>query len=147
MPERDGGEGRIHRRLVPILHNGYQDIGSDISGTQYDVAHVRWGGTWRMPTITELAELNNSCTWTWTTMNGVKGYKVTGPNGNSIFLPAAGYRDGTSVNYAGSYGDYWSSSLGTSGTDGARELYFGSGSHDTYCDYREDGRSVRPVCP
>ena len=55
-----------------------------------DVAHVKWGGTWRMPTLDEQKELLNKCTWNWTTQNGVNGYKGTGPNGNSIFLPAAG---------------------------------------------------------
>ena len=57
-----------------------------------DVAHVKWGGSWRMPTKAEQDELRNNCTWTWTTLNGVDGYRVTGPNGNSIFLPAAGFR-------------------------------------------------------
>lgn len=129
-------------------NNGYQNIGSDISGTDYDVAHVRWGGTWRMPTITELKELSDECTWTWTTQNGVNGYKVTGPNGNSIFLPAAGYRYGTSVDYAGSYGYYWSSSLDTNGSDKALVLVFSSyGHYAGIDDYRGNGKSVRPVCP
>jgi hypothetical protein len=56
-----------------------------------DAACANWGGSWRMPTRAEQDELRNNCTWTWTTQNGVNGYKVTGTNGNSIFLPAAGY--------------------------------------------------------
>ena len=113
-----------------------------------DVAHVKWGGSWRMPTKAEQEELYNSCTWTWTTQNGVNGYKVTGPNGNSIFLLAAGYRDGTNLDYSGSYGGYWSRSLDESGSYGydAYGLRFGS----DYCGwlnyYRYRGRSVRPVC-
>lgn len=91
---------------------GWMNIGSDIAGTSYDVAHVKWGGSWHMPTVTQIEELVNSCTWTWTTYNGVNGQLVTGPNGNSIFLPAAGYRYGTSLHSAGGLGGYWSSSAG-----------------------------------
>lgn len=82
----------------------------DISGNaQYDAATAKWGPTWRMPTKTEQEELLNYCTWSWTTQNEVKGYKVTGPNGNSIFLPAAGYRYQSESGYAGEKGYYWSS--------------------------------------
>ena len=111
-----------------------------------DVAHVKWGGTWRMPTKAEQDELCNNCTWIWATQNGVNGYKVTGPNGNSIFLPAAGYRDGTDLNYSGSYGYYWSSSLyeGDSSYN-ACILYFGSSGYDWSSYSRYYGHSVRPV--
>ena len=113
---------------------------------QDDVAHVKWGSTWRMPTKAEQDELRNNCTWTWTTQNGVNGYKVTGPNGNSIFLPAAGYRYGTEADDRGIYGCCWSSSLISDGSGLAYGLYFLSGSHD-WGDYdRYGGRSVRPVC-
>ncbi len=67
----------------------YIDIGSDISGTEYDAARVNLGGEWRMPTKDEMTELIKNCSWEWTQINSVNGYKVTGPNGNSIFLPAA----------------------------------------------------------
>ena len=111
-----------------------------------DVARASWGGSWRMPTIDEFSELNSKCTWTWTSQNGKNGYKVTGPNGNSIFLPAAGCRVGESLDDAGSNGDYWSSSLNTSRAYGARTLYFGSSGRSTSSyDYRYCGRSVRPV--
>ena len=110
-----------------------------------DVAHVKWGGTWRMPTFDEQKELLNKCTWTWTTLNGVNGYKVTGPNGNSIFLPAAGYRLGTEVYNRGSYGFYWSSSLYSDYSGYAYDLYFNSGVHYWYDYGRCNGRSVRPV--
>ena len=111
-----------------------------------DVAHVKWGGSWRIPTKAEQDELRNSCTWTWTTLNGVTGYRVTGPNGNSIFLPAAGNRYGTDVNDRGSYGDYWSSSLGSNFSNVACDLYFDDGSYDWVNLSRCSGRSVRPVC-
>ena len=110
-----------------------------------DVAHVKWGGTWRMPTFDEQKELLNKCTWTWTTLNGVNGYKVTGPNGNSIFLPAAGYRFGPYAGGRGVLGDYWSSSLNSDGSSGAFSLYFGSDGHDWGGNDRVSGRSVRPV--
>ena len=110
-----------------------------------DAATANWGGTWRMPTKTEQDELRNNCTWTWTTQNGVTGYKVVGPNGNSIFLPAAGYRNGTSLSGAGSSGYYWSSSLRTSNPDYAYYVRFYSS--DVYWDYddRYYGFIVRPV--
>ena len=110
-----------------------------------DVAHVKWGGSWRMPTSDELKELYKNCTWTWTTQNGVNGYKVTGSNGNSIFLPAAGYRYGTGVYYRGSDGSCWSSSLYSNLSYSAYYLYFDSGHFDWYYGYRYYGHSVRPV--
>ena len=108
-----------------------------------DVAHVKWGGNWRMPTEAEQVELRKNCTWTWTTQNGVNGYEVTGPNGNSIFLPAAGYRDRTEAYDRGNNGYYWSSSLNYNGS--ACCLYFDSGEHGrgSYSSYY--GLSVRPV--
>ena len=123
-----------------------------------DVATQLWGGemrtgtdyayydSWRMPTKEELEELQNRCSWTWTTKSGTNGYKVTGPNGNSIFLPAAGFRIFSSLDIAGSYGDYWSSSLFTSYTYGAWYLYFNSDYCNMGYNYRYYGRSVRPVC-
>ena len=109
-----------------------------------DAAHVNWGGSWRMPTDAEMTELREQCTWTWTTY----GYKVTSKkNGNSIFLPAAGYRDGSSLGSAGSYGFYWSSSPHTSDTGYAWGVDFGSYYVDKHDAYRYYGHSVRPVCP
>lgn len=110
-----------------------------------DVAHVKWGGTWRMPTLEEQEELLNNCTWQWTTRNGVNGYKVTGPNANSIFLPAAGYRYMTEVYYCGSDGYYWSGSLDSDDGYEAFGLLFHSGYRDWYDYDRSDGQSVRPV--
>ena len=111
-----------------------------------DAASVYWGGGWRMPTKEEQDELRNNCSWEWINQHGVNGYTVTGPNGNSIFLPAAGYRDGSSLNYVGSYGDYWSSSLNTNGPNDAYHLYFDSVDVDWSNDYRYYGFTVRPVC-
>ena len=110
-----------------------------------DVAHVKWGGDWRMPTKAEQDELRNNCTWAWATQNGVNGYKVTGPNGNSIFLPAAGYRYGTDVYDGGDYGRYWSGSLNSYYSFDAFNLYFYDYNFDWNLYNRSFGRSVRPV--
>lgn len=119
---------------------------SDIKGdSRYDAARANWGSTWKMPTKSELEELKNRCTWKWTTQNGVKGYKVTGPNGNSIFLPAAGCRDGSSLYYAGEDGLYWGSTPLESSSDGAYYLFFDSSSQGVDWFDRRYGRSVRPV--
>ena len=124
----------------------YGDNYSDIKGnSQYDAARANWGGSWRLPTKAELEELKNKCTWKWTTQNGVKGYKVTGPNGKSIFLPAAGYRLGASLYYAGEGGDYWSSTPYGIRGNSAYRFDFDSSSLREGWDDRNNGRSVRPV--
>ena len=114
-----------------------------------DAARANWGGSWRMPTDTEFTELREQCTWTWTTQNGVNGYKVTskksGYTNKSIFLPAAGCRYGSSLHYAGSDGSYWSSSLYTDYPDGAWYVNLVSGNVDRRYDDRYLGFSVRPV--
>ena len=111
-----------------------------------DAAAVNWGGNWRMPTDAEQDELCNNCTWTWTTQNGVNGYKVTSKkNGNSIFLPAAGRRADSSLKYAGSNGYYWSSSLDADYPGRAYELSFDYDNVVWFSSSRGYGRSVRPV--
>ncbi len=118
----------------------------DISGNhEYDAATANWGGSWRMPTISELQELNDKCTWVRMSQNGKNGYKVTGPNGSSIFLPAAGIRCGSSLYDAGSYGYYWSSTPYESDSFSAYLLYFDSSYLSSYDDGRDYGLSVRPV--
>ena len=119
----------------------------DISGNvNYDAATANWGNSWRMPTKAEIAELIVECTWTWTTQGNVNGMKVTGPNGNSIFLPAAGYYYESSRNDVGEEGCYWSSTPDEYDT----YLYsyghfFGSGGLDMEGERRIFGASVRPV--
>ena len=117
----------------------------DIGGTSRDVAHVNWGGSWRLPTKAEMEELKNKCTWTWTTQGGKSGYKVTGPNGNSIFLPAAGYRDETSLGNAGEDGYYWSSTPFEFNSSNAYDLGFYSSYHYVGFCSRNGGHTVRPV--
>lgn len=113
-----------------------------------DAARVNWGSSWRMPTEEEQKELINNCTMTWTTQNGVSGVRVTSKiNGNNIFLPAAGFRNDSSLDGAGSYGDYWSSSLYTRNPYDAFGLSFGSDYVYWFNPNRYFGLSVRPVCP
>ena len=111
-----------------------------------DAATANWGGSWRMPTDAELTELHTECTWTWTTKNGVNGYRVTsnkeGYTDRSIFLPAAGYRYNSDLYKAGSL-YYWSSSLHTDNPSYA--WYSGDVSGNVYT--RNYGLSLRPVCP
>ena len=112
--------------------------------TYYEAVSSSWGGNWRCPTDDELNELRTNCSWTWTKQDGVNGCKVTGNNGNSIFLPAAGYRDNYgSLKSKGSSGYYWSSTV--YGTSSAYYLYFDSSSHKMDGDYRSYGQSVRLV--
>ena len=112
-----------------------------------DAAYVNWGSAWRMPTQAEIKELMVNTTSTWTTVNGVNGRRFTSnTNGNSIFLPAAGLRSYSDLSRAGSYGDYWSSSLSESGPDGAFSLDVYSGGALWGSGYvRYGGLSVRPV--
>lgn len=110
-----------------------------------DAATACWGDKWRMPTKDEMCELEDNCTWEWTTQNNVQGYLVTGPNGNSIFLPAAGNRHGFEPYDVGTHAYYWSSSSCTD-SGYARHMYFYSSfiaiSSPELCYY---GLSVRAV--
>ena len=119
----------------------------DIAGTSRDVARVKWGGSWRMPTVAECVELLNKCTWTWTAQGGHNGYCVTGPNGNSIFLPAAGFC-GESPYLVGLDGFYWSSTPYEGYYDYDYDAYglsFASFSHSLDVFSRFRGFTVRLV--
>ena len=128
----DGSEGSCHNL-------------SDISGTQYDVAHMKWGGKWRIPTHDEQVELYENCTYSWTTIKGVWGGLFTSKiNGNSIFLPAGGHLWGTSTLTVGSFGNYWSSTQTQDNLTNAFDFTFGG----RYLDWTgpiADGVNIRPV--
>lgn len=129
----------------------YKKSMSDISGNpHYDAARAQWGDTWRLPTEAEMNELENRCKTQWTTYNGHKGRLVTGPNGKSIFLPAAGWHNGLMLYSEGDFGYYWSSTPDKSNTHGIYSLshslnfdrgsfYIGGG------DNRYFGHTIRPV--
>ena len=112
-----------------------------------DAAYVNWGPLWRMPSQAHMNELRVSCTWEWTTQNGVNGYLVTGPNGASLFLPAAGWRDSSSLKGTGKYGQYWSSTLNVGGPNCHAFLlgYDSSSWYNVYISYRDRGCTVRPI--
>jgi formylglycine-generating enzyme required for sulfatase activity len=107
-----------------------------------DAAQVHWGGKWRMPSDEEFTELREKCTWTWTTQDGVKGYKITGPSGNSIFIPAAGFHYENGFNY-GENGDYWSAQAGL--PNNGKHLNFYPNKQINSTSYRYFGFPIRPV--
>lgn len=125
----------------------------DISGNpEYDAARANWGGSWRLPTLEEIYELTDNCSWEWTEQNGQNGMRVTGLNGNSIFLPAGGF------SYEGDYGNgideaglYWSSTPHEETDLAAYYLTHGYDNVSDECvryvipDGRSLGLSVRPV--
>ena len=129
----------------------YGQSGLTILELMDDAARVNWGGRWRMPTKAECEELLNNCTKTWTTQNGVDGLLLTSKkNGNTIFLPNAGYQVESSLYSLSTFASYWSSSLNP---DDQLQAYFIFGAYDNgpnvglYYRYvgRSVGRSVRPI--
>ena len=126
--------------------NGFID-NKTVLEPEDDAATANWGDVWRMPTDAEWTELREQCTWTWTAQNGVNGYQVASKtNGNSIFLPAAGFRDGNAAPYvAGRRGYYWSSSLLENSSDDVWIVTFNHEKVERDNDKRNKGLSVRPV--
>lgn len=143
--------------------SSYINIGADISGLTCDVAHVKWGNSWCMPTVEQMRELYKYSSQKYATINGVRGIKLTGLNNNfttsdgiSIFLPAAGIKIGTGTSGAGEYGepegDYLSSTIDNDNGEKVYQLYFSYPKYETsYCSLkiisfnRELGYSIRPV--
>ena len=126
---------------------GYEGFTDDLTTLlpEDDAATANWGSGWRMPTREEWQELYNNTTVTWTTQNGVNGRLFTASNGNSLFLPAAGYRYNSFLGYTDSWGVYWSSSLRTDYPSIAWYFYFDSDNYSMNDGSRAYGRSVRPV--
>jgi len=123
----------------------------EVLALEHDAAHVHWDGDWRIPTEQELEDLHKKCNWKRTTVNGVKGYLVSGTGdyaSNSIFLPFAGVGNNhwSSLSNAGSNGFYWSS-VPDSDYHGYYSWYFGLHSRGIYTNYghRNYGQSIRPV--
>ncbi|MGI6219270.1 MAG: hypothetical protein ACOYJE_05345 [Bacteroidaceae bacterium] len=117
----------------------------DICRTSYDLPHMKMGGYWRLPTEAEAKELLERCAWRKETVQGTTGYRVTGPNGNSIFLPMAGMRQGNERFMQGQRGYYWTGTR-EPGATGAVSLWVGTaGKGEISSDYRYQGCSIRPV--
>jgi len=123
----------------------YINIGDDIAGTEYDAATVNLSSDWRMPSKTEMEELVSKCEWEWTQINGINGYKVTGPNSNSIFLPAAGYKVYGDMGKKNEWLEYWTSTLRPNLNVNAYDLLKTSGSYSISSLERWYGLSIRPV--
>ena len=143
------GETKTKSEYNNTNSDNYGEYVDDISGnSQYDAARAKWGASWRIPTKSEFEELLSYCDLEMTEINGVSGCLVIGPNGNQIFLPATGYKNGESSMMAGSNGDYWSSTP-ESGRYNAYHFYFDvyndNGSHTMSSYNRYYGRSVRAV--
>lgn len=127
----------------------YYKYGDNICGTEYDLASVLWQEGWRLPTMTELYELKNDCTWEHSiTIDGVLGSIATGPNGNSIFIPYSGNRQGTTISGRNNQASIWSGNVGCSlHNNGYKDLDLGPEG-----DFGDDGcsnwigQSIRPVC-
>ncbi|MBR7055090.1 MAG: dockerin type I repeat-containing protein [Prevotella sp.] len=124
---------------------GVWQILGDIAGTEHDVAHVKWGGSWVMPSLDQLHELIENCTYEWTTVNGINGGMFTGQNGGKLFIPAAGYCWGKNLYYDNSYCIYWLSTQSTMYSGGAHAIYFGPNFTRNEYNYRGNGNTVRPV--
>ena len=122
--------------------------GKTVLDLEDDAVYAALGGNWKMPTVNDWRELYNNTTRQWAQINGVKGYKLTSSNGNYIFLPAAGRGDGSSLNYDGSDGNVWSSSLFSVGSPGAFYCGFyrdGLNPNSSQYYYRYRGFSVRGI--
>lgn len=140
------GEITIKDSYTEYNNTTFGKATGEISGNAtYDVATTTWGDGWRLPTVEEINELVANCTWTWVEQNGVNGMSVKAANGNTIFLPAAGFYDETSVSLAGSYGTYWTGSPYDSWNYQANSIDFGSNGQGQYPNYRYEGRVIRPV--
>lgn len=120
------------------------NIETDIWGTEYDICRMQWGVNWRLPSAEELEELRTNCSWTWITQNDITGYRITGTNGNAIFLPASGYRKGTELNNRDHSGWYLSGTWNT-GNHLPTFLDFGDNYTEIVCISPCYGFSVRPV--
>ena len=125
--------------------NTSQNLGSDIAGTSYDVAHVKWGGGWQMPSMEQLEELIHNCPYTWTVMDGVNGTLFTGSNGGTLFMPAAGQRWKNESNCVGNNGFFWTSTQLKYSVDDAYSLMFFVYDAVTDFNFRGLGFSVRPI--
>ena len=153
-PSDAGGYYRFGE-LTPKTSSSGRYEGCPAYSISNDAAYNNWGGRWRLPTASEAEELANNCTWTWTSINGMNGYQVVGKNGNSIFIPAAGYMYESSYNvtYYGENGFYWTSTVKNAGSTWYRLLFYKDSGVMESCntwgnpEYGSYAHPIRPVCP
>lgn len=151
LPEESGNYyawGEISDKTSYTIQNCITEgkIIDDISGNpEYDVARYIRNNSWRIPTKSELHELKSKCKWRWIQLKDVNGYMITGPNGNSIFLPAAGYKSNTSLKRYAKEGNYWSSSTDNSHGYGSYHLRFTDNYIYEGWISRSNGLLIRPV--
>ena len=144
LPTRKNGYTIVN---FSVTENAYEIDGRTVLEPSDDAARASWGGSWRMPTVDDWNELLRNCSWNWTTVNGISGHMGTSRlNGNTIFLPAAGYRDGTELREEGRYGIFWSSQLDSLMPWKAWGIYSYHKAVGPATDGRQYGRSVRAVC-
>ncbi len=146
------GETASKKSYTDDNYNGAELTDKQISGTSKDVATVKWGADWRMPTCEEINELYEECEWKWSTENGIQGYRITGPSDESIFLPAGGVKIKSELQDLGQMGYYWTSERASGENDYgyAYELYilngmFATGQSPTRRCLPTLGLNVRPV--
>lgn len=141
--EKESTEAKDYVPLAAYLSHR---INSDISGTEYDLATVKGGEGWHIPTAAQWKELAQTCEWTWD--EDRKGYRVKGRNSNSIFLPVTGLRNGSSIQNK-PLGYYWSSNMAENTRDSAYYFYFNADSHNSKAYMKSLvswGFGIRPVC-
>lgn len=146
--------GETKPKAVPYIKDNYAyydsntanyiSIGNDISNTEYDAAKVNLGNNWRMPTTAETEELIYNCTWEWTQINGVNGYRITGNNGHFIFLPAAGSKIYGASNY-NEYLEYWLSDRHNANTSASKLVVSSSAPPSINGGDGSFGLTIRPV--
>lgn len=127
-----------------------QNDGKTVLEAADDAAIANWGSPWRMPTLQDMQELVDNCTWEATSLNSVSGYKVTGKNGNTIFFPAAGHYNDETLSKSGTHCDYWTSTLENEGTSTYSKAWdltmsISRGAPKIDDDKRDMGLPIRPV--
>ena len=127
---------------IPVTFTKYPESGKCVLDLEDDAAYMTLKGNWRMPTNEEFIELITQCDWIQTSMNGIKGRRVIGPNGNSIFFPATGMYFGRRNDFRGKRGDYWSSSGGGIVAN-SMSFFTGNGSKTGTSPWH--GLAIRPV--
>ena len=140
-----GGENYTHCDYNPPFTT-FHDLGSSICGTEYDIAHVKWGKGWQMPSKDQFDELLDNCKTKRTTVKGVNGWLfLSKNNGGELFLPAAGHIEGADSDVRGDNGDYWTGTQNPDLSGFSYDFHFHEDELFSYHWHRYDGLTVRPI--